>query len=100
MQWLESLKSSVATWFAGPTPGESLQSLPGPLGNAARNPAYRDGMTVPHVLTFGAIVGTGWAYYHDKWDEAIRKDRETALAMWRDANLSGLMHERYLDVAK
>lgn len=60
---------------------------------------YRDGFAVPHVLTFASIIGSGYAYYHQNWDEAQRHSREDALAMRRDCFLMGLMQERKLAVA-
>jgi Protein of unknown function (DUF935) len=64
----------------------------------ARQPYGPD--AVPHVLTFGSLFGTSWkTYLHDRWDEALRESRESALVMRRDAFLMGLLQERKLATA-
>lgn len=60
---------------------------------------FADGQAVPHVLTFGQIVGSGHAYFHGQWDEAWRHSRQDAMVMRRDCFLQSLMQERRLAVS-
>src|SRR5262245_47386491 len=59
-----------------------------------------EGLALPHVYQFSGMIGGAWrTYIHDRWDEAMRRGREEALSMRRDAFLMGLMQERSLGVA-
>lgn len=58
-----------------------------------------DDMAVPTVVTFGSILKGGWdTFFHGKWDEALKKGREHALKMRRDAHIFSILQERYLGV--
>lgn len=83
---------------------ESMPQLLGPDGRvisreAAPGPPYDD-YAIPHVITFQSIIGTAQrAYWHDKFDEALRDDRRNALAMRNDPQLMSLLQERILNTA-
>ena len=54
-----------------------------------------DGFAVPHILTFPSLYQT-WAktYLFDQSDEARRRDRRKAQAMYQDLMIQGLLQER------
>jgi hypothetical protein len=59
-----------------------------------------DGMPIPHAVGFVATVGSAMkAYYHGRYDEAVRHSRESALVMRNDCSLMGMLQERKLAVA-
>lgn len=59
-----------------------------------------DEFPIPHVMTGAWIIRSGHqVYLHGKFDEALRKNREDALAMRRDAWLMSLLQERRLATA-
>lgn len=88
--------SSVLDHFGNPASSS-------PSANGSSNglqPRFRDGFALPHVISFGSILASGWrAFWHGRHDEAMRHERENALAMWNDVQLQGLMQERSLAVA-
>lgn len=73
-------------------------TLYGPDGRPIyANPEHDDGFALPHVYTFASIISGAYnAYWHDRWDEALKHSRESALAMTRDASLQALVQERVL----
>lgn len=60
-----------------------------------RTSEYDDGFAVPHILTFPSLYQT-WAktYLFDQSDEARRRDRRKAQAMYQDLMIQGLLQER------
>lgn len=59
-----------------------------------------DEFPIPHVMTGAWIIRSGHdVYLHGRFDEALRKNREDALAMRRDAWLMSLLQERRLATA-
>src|SRR5574341_289095 len=72
-----------------------------PTNGQARGPGYYDpSVAVPHIITFSAIISSAQkAYYHDRFDEALKHAREDALVMRRDCFLMGLLKERKLATA-
>lgn len=59
-----------------------------------------DDLALPHVWTFASVLGSAYrAYWHDRWDEAMRHARESALVMRNDCHLMRLLQERKLAVA-
>ena len=81
----------------------SMPSLVGPDGQPIKSqggPLPYDDYAIPHVITFQQIIGTAQrAYWHDKFDEALRDDRRNALAMRNDPQLMSLLQERILNTA-
>lgn len=58
-----------------------------------------DGMALPTVLTFPALLNIWSASYQfERSDEAMRKDRRKAMAMYRDGWTQALLEERYTAV--
>lgn len=55
---------------------------------------------LPHVLTFAQIINAFSQVYGHRWDEAIKHQRENALAMRRSAFLMALLQERKLATAQ
>src|SRR5215831_7622461 len=56
---------------------------------------------IPPVLTYAAVIGTAYrTYVQDRWDEAIKHDREDAQVMWRDCWLHALLNERIREVTR
>jgi hypothetical protein len=79
-------------------------SLRGPSGRIV-DPAWDDGddreAAIPQVLTYAAVIGTAYrTYVQDRWDEAIKHDREDAQVMWRDCWLHALLNERIKEVTR
>lgn len=76
----------------------------GPSGRM-RDVSWDDGddheSAIPHVMTYAGIIGTAYrTYIQDRWDEAIKHDREDALVMRRDAWLMALLRERQDEVLR
>lgn len=71
-------------------------------GRAPRGRYEDDGygdFAVPHIATFAQIIGGGdKTYLHNRFDEAIRYSRQSALVMRRDAFLMSLLQEVKLSV--
>lgn len=58
------------------------------------------GFPLPHVWTFASIMSSGWkTYYPEKYDEALRNDRQYGMYMRNDASVMGLLNERKLGTA-
>lgn len=71
-----------------------------PLHVAAENFRDGEGLALPPVFSFAAVIGgASKTYYHDRFDEAMRHSRENALAMRRDAFLMSLLQERKMAVS-
>lgn len=60
----------------------------------------KDGLIVPHALTFASIVQSVNKTYSYRWDEAVKHNRKNALAMRRDTYLRALLQERLLPTTK
>lgn len=71
-----------------------------PLHVAAEDFRDGEGLALPPVFSFAAVIGgASKTYYHDRFDEAMRHSRENALAMRRDAFLMSLLQERKMAVS-
>ena len=67
-------------------PGGTVNLL-GPDGRPI-NDGYlaNDGMALPHVVTYASIFNSAQkTYWHDRWDNAMRFSRQSALVMRNDA---------------
>jgi hypothetical protein len=58
------------------------------------------GFLLPHFRTFAAVWNAFTQTYRYSWDEAIKHSTTNALAMRRDAFITGCLQERYLQVAQ
>ena len=68
-----------------------------PKGSAFAPP---DDFALPHVWTFSSVMSAAArAYWHDRFDEAVRHAREDALVMRNDCHLTRLLQERKLAVS-
>jgi hypothetical protein len=63
------------------------------------DPLVLDGLTLPHALNFQALYNNYSKAYSFRWDEAMRDNRNNALAMRRDVFIRSLMQERFLPTA-
>lgn len=71
----------------------------GNLRNGFQAQGYGE-FPLPQILTYNQILSSGdQAYWHNRWDEALRHARTSALTMRRDAFLMSLLQERKLAVA-
>lgn len=74
--------------------------LLGPDGKPLRGRAKDEraiGLALPHAMTFIARQSGGMgSYWHDRFDECLRFNREYSETMANDGFLSGLMQERKL----
>src|SRR5215472_6828573 len=74
--------------------------LLGPDGRPLRGRDKDDraiGLALPHAMTFIARQTGGFgSYWHDRFDECLRFNREYSETMANDGFLSGLMQERKL----
>lgn len=76
-------------------------TLPLKIGGETVEPAKDSaGEPIPHAYTFASVVQTWRKVYSHRYDEAIKHNRENALAMWRDVYIRALLQERWLPVAK
>jgi hypothetical protein len=65
-----------------------------PAAAAPIVPVYDD-FALPHVLTHSAVVTGGLRnYLAERWDEALRDNRDNALAMFRDGWIQAMLRER------
>jgi DNA topoisomerase IB len=78
--------------------GNGASQILDPAGRPYQRERY-DEFAIPHVMTGQWIYKSGWQTYWHRWDEAVKKNREDALAMRRDAWLMALLQERRLAVA-
>src|SRR5262245_48901421 len=78
-------------------PGSYQTAAPilGPDGEPWQKQYGWDSFDLPHVLTFQSLIGSAWrTYFHGHQDDAIRNDREFAVAMRRDPHLMRCLRER------
>lgn len=75
------------------------QHILGPDGQPMSFRTRFDEFPIPTVLTNAWVMQSGWNTFMHLWDEAIKKNREDALAMRRDAWLMALLQERRLATA-
>lgn len=62
-------------------------------------PLVMDGLPLPHALNFQALYNNYSKVYSFRWDEAMRDNRNNALAMRRDVFIRSLLQERILPTA-
>ena len=81
--------------------GNMSRDLPepvlGPDGQPYRysTPGIDTNSVAPSVLLFSSVLGSGWKrFYQERYDEALRHNRNDAMAMRRDCILKGLLEER------
>ena len=68
-------------------------------GNPIQSKRYDD-YPVPNVVTFGAMVSSAYRkHLHGGHDIALQHDRESALSMFRDSDITALLWERMRAVA-
>lgn len=63
------------------------------------DPLVMDGLPLPHALNFQSLYNNYSKTYSFRWDEAMRDNRNNALAMRRDVFIRSLMQERILPTA-
>jgi hypothetical protein len=79
--------------------GKILDHNGNPYGEAG-SLYLKDGMALPHVISFSSILSGGWnTYFHGNFDQAKKQSRADALAMRNDCELQGMLQERKLSAA-
>ncbi len=69
------------------------------IGGVKTDPLVLDGFALPHALNFQALYNNYAKAYSFRWDEAMRDNRNNALAMRRDVFIRSLLQERILPTA-
>lgn len=82
-------------------PGHQVEAVESREFNGAElivnpRPNRWDTFPIPQVMTEASVISSAWKTYLHRWDEAMQKSREDALAMRRDSFLMSLLQERIL----